>query len=620
MSAFVQASVVTFSNSPGKPQTVTMLLGDDTPVYVKATVVTLTDASGVPTATVTNTPPPISTPTVITTAGPDGVLRTITTSVLAAPRTTTMTDAHGAPTATLTEYPTYPSDPPTGSKIIKVYEVSDIAYFVGFFLPTILSGLLTIPIRMIDLSAKQYQPWHELTRVDGAIAGESLALRTSGMYGMTSSVRSLAGGQALVFLTTLLTLCSIALVPLSSEAVALKLHGNCTTTDFKGCAMTLGVFLGPARATVVLLACMAFLVILILVALRQWRSGLAANPWTIAGIASLSMNKDVRALFSSLPRGLRGRIPHSRLVEALDGKFFKLGYSADRGTPEYGIVIDHSVEPGMARTRSKLSFYLKRSRDSDRGGLEDNGTKHHLPFLMLSYTWRAVFLLFLSGVLIIILYYNNTGGDTPFERFMDTQNLGVRALFTLVGIGITFYWGSFFTSLAILSPYHVLSKKGQPAEHSVLLAPPLHALGGIWSAIRRGHPFLVVVAFTSILAEFMPILLNNVPYRLTQTYTTHTVCTWLAVGILFFMWLVIVASFFVSWPHMPVDPSTIAGAMFYVCDSQMLASFEGLSVLSKEERNRRVRDMKAEFRFGQMRGVSGVRRVGVDRVYEPVYG
>jgi len=121
---------------------------------------------------------------------------------------------------------------------------------------------------------------------------------------------------------------------------------------------------------------------------------------------------------------------------------------------------------------------------------------------------------------------------------------------------------------------------------------------------------------TSIVAEFMPILLNNVPFRLTQTYTTHRVCTWLAVAVLCVMWLVVVTSFFVSWPHMPVDPSTIAGAMYYVCDSKMLASFEALSVLPKHERDQKVREAGAKFRFGQMRGVSGVRRVGVDRVYE----
>lgn len=82
------------------------------------------------------------------------------------------------------------------------------------------------------------------------------------------------------------------------------------------------------------------------------------------------------------------------------------------------------------------------------------------------------------------------------------------------------------------------------------------------------------------------------------------------------MWLVVFASFFVSWPHMPIDPSTIGGAMYYVCDSQMLMSFEGLSVLSKEERDKRVCERGVMFRFGNIIGASGMRRVGVDWVSE----
>lgn len=455
--AFAQVSVVTLPATNGRAaETVTMLV-EDAPTWVRPAVITMTDSNGVATATVTSTPRPVSTLSVMTVTNSLGApIATITTTVLAAPRTVTLTDERGVATATHTEYPVLPTEPPTRSKILKTYEVSKAAYFVGFFLPPIVSGLLTIPIRMIDLSAKQSQPWHELTRANGAPAESSLCLRTGGMYGMVSSVRSLAGGQALVFLTTLLTLCSIALVPLSAEAVALKLHGNCTATDFRGCAMTLGVFLGPARATIALLACMVVLVVLILIALLRWRSGLAANPWTIAGVASLSMNKEVRALFSSLPRGLRGRIEHKRLIKAFEGKNFKLGYFADQhGVPEYGVVVHHTAEPTSPkspRSPSRLALYLTRSLGSERSTkLEENGTKHHLPFLMLSYTWRSVFLLFLTSLLVFILYYSNTNGDTEFEKFMATQNLGVRALFTLIGIGITFYWSSFFTSEFCLS-------------------------------------------------------------------------------------------------------------------------------------------------------------------------
>lgn len=78
------------------------------------------------------------------------------------------------------------------------------------------------------------------------------------------------------------------------------------------------------------------------------------------------------------------------------------------------------------------------------------------------------------------------------------------------------------------------------------------------------------------------------------------------------MVLVVVGSFFVSWPHMPVDPSTIAGAMYYVCDSWMLARFEGLSMMKRRDRDWHVNEMNLRYEFGEIRGASGIVRIGVD--------
>jgi hypothetical protein len=80
------------------------------------------------------------------------------------------------------------------------------------------------------------------------------------------------------------------------------------------------------------------------------------------------------------------------------------------------------------------------------------------------------------------------------------------------------------------------------------------------------------------------------------------------------MWLVIAVSFFVKWPHMPADPSTVAGSMYYVCDSWMLYSFEGLSTLKKKDRDWKVGQMGFRYGYGDIQGVSGLRRYGVDGI------
>lgn len=52
---------------------------------------------------------------------------------------------------------------------------------------------------------------------------------------------------------------------------------------------------------------------------------------------------------------------------------------------------------------------------------------------------------FITGLLILILYYENTILDTPFEHFMDSQSYGVRILFTAFGTSVGGFWDYCFS-------------------------------------------------------------------------------------------------------------------------------------------------------------------------------
>ena len=166
--------------------------------------------------------------------------------------------------------------------------------------------------------------------------------------------------------------------------------------------------------------------------------------------------------------------------------------------------------------------------------------------------------------------------------------------------------------IAVLSPYHLLEQKPQPAQRSILLAPPTNPVSGLWTAVRRRHGYLAVVALTAVLSEFLPILLSEVPFRVSQTFLVHLITTWSAVGVLGTMVLVLLCSFFVKWPHLTVDPTTIAGAMYYVTDSYMLSNFQGLSTLERKERDKGVTNLGLRYEFGRVMGLSGKTRLGVD--------
>ena len=80
------------------------------------------------------------------------------------------------------------------------------------------------------------------------------------------------------------------------------------------------------------------------------------------------------------------------------------------------------------------------------------------------------------------------------------------------------------------------------------------------------------------------------------------------------MLLVVLGTFFVRWPRMPVDPSTLGGAMYYVADSRLVDRLGGVSLMGKRGREGRVMEMGGAYEFGEVWGARGGRRVGIDAI------
>ncbi|KAK1624381.1 hypothetical protein BDP81DRAFT_437531 [Colletotrichum phormii] len=256
------------------------------------------------------------------------------------------------------------------------------------------------------------------------------------------------------------------------------------------------------------------------------------------------------------------------------------------------------------------------------------------PFIALTYWWRLLFMSFLLALFIIILYYHVTlGFRTSFKDFMDSQTFGLRFFLAALGVIIIFCWESIFISkqprlrhqrecgpmltrmlgIAIVSPYYHMGRRSQRPESSILLTRPTNGFYGIYAAILDGDIVLMLAAFMSIMAEFLPMLLANVPYNLTQTLSSHNVCSIISITILVLMMVAVGASLFIKWPEMPVDPRSIAGAMYYVNESRMLDDLEGLSQLSSFDRKKKVGELGRRYFYGALTGKYGM-RMGVESV------
>lgn len=590
---------------------------------VEAVQTVYTDAQGrlttsFYTRTVNGTPTLRTMPAVIATpVSPGDTLVTLSTVI--------PTTIDGTPTSTTvwTVVPTATSTSPansngthdTGGVAVVVYGLGLRDYMLGAFLPTILAAVIAYPFKLINVNARLMQPFHELAtaREAGGVSAEaSIFLRFYSWTGALSMPRSVTLRQPVIVISDLLVFGAALLAPIAAETVSVHVPDGCDL----GCYGSVGVTTIPGRVLEALMATMMVLLIALIVILNvfQWETGVSHNPWGIAGMASLGLNPEFRDRIQKIACDSSGSVKENMILKALAGSKYALDeywVSSSPGTVSirgYGIVVRTSNDDEKTLVKFNRPWNGKTS-----GPNNSKEKKRTQPFALLTWWGRCILLFTFSCVLIIATYYETTSLDSGFERFMDSRGFGIRFFFTALGVVIGGCMETFFRSVAIILPYQQLSKYALPAERSILLSPPTNSFYGIYSAFRRRSFFLGAVAFTTILAElFLPVTLSHVPFSHLDTYETQLVCAWLSISILALMVLVILYSFFVQWPNMPVDPRTIAGAMFYVCDSWMLGTMEGMATIGKKERDSIMRSQRLRYEFASSEGVSGKERMSVD--------
>lgn len=560
-----------------------------------------------------------------TIGGTTRVIETTSTDSLGRPTTFSYTTVEGgtpASTTVWTVVPTSTSTTPTnsngtqdtGNAAVVVYGIGLRDYILGAFLPTVLAAIIAYPFKLININARLMQPFHEMAtarEADGVSAEASIFLRFYDWTGVFSLPRSARLKQPVIVISDFLVLGAALLAPIAAETVSVHVPDGCQ----RGCFGSLGVTTIPGRVLEALMAAMMALLVALIVFLSvlRWETGVSHNPWSIAGMASLGLSPDIRDKIMKIPCPSIGSIKEKTILKALNGSKYALdeywassspGAVSTRG---YGIVVRTSDDDAK-----KLKSNEPKKGESGGPG-NSKKEKKTQPFALLTWWGRGVLLFILACVMIIATYYETTSLNSGFERFMNSSGFGVRFFFTALGVVIGGCMETFFRSVAIILPYQQLSKCALPAERSILLSPPTNAFYGLYSAFRQRSIFFGFVAFASILAELvLPVTLSHVPFSHLDTYETQLVCAWLSISILSLMILVILCSFLIRWPHMPVDPRTIAGAMFYVCDSWMLGTMEGMATLGKKERDSIIHAQRLRYEFANSVGVSGKERMNVD--------
>ncbi|KAM0211077.1 hypothetical protein ACHAQD_010407 [Fusarium lateritium] len=567
-----------------------LTIGSDGKVAKPAVTKIRTSQVAATVKTIVDAPPPV---TMVQTLADGQVVTSVTTPV-GTTRVTTM-----PPTQVIV---TDVSKPTGDTRIVveaTTHTLTQSGYFIGKFLPPLVAVLLAMAIRALNQAAQQYQPFAALTRQGGALGREAFLLSFDGWMSIYLPFKLLFNNQPLPFLTALALWASSLVAPMSSEAIGLKIYGRCSKGAIDGCALELGVSNKAAYALVGLLGAIAILLAFTLsVISRHWRTGVFANPWCAANTAALvARNPEIRPMASNDWKNLKNAVTEKR---------FSMGWFRNQeGRDEYGVVVCGEIDRDVSTAYGNVPY--------SEGMAYRPQTRRRAPqtFMALSFWYRFTFLVFLICLLGFISYYHfvDTFGDLPksLKKVMESQEFGVRFVCSALGVIVVFCMEFLFTSVAVITPFRRMAEDPQLPTRSVLVTPATNAVSGLFVALRIRDPLLFLTAFTTLLAQFLPILLANVPYSLTQTSEAHEYCSRLSIGILLVMVIAMLCSLLVKWPDLPVDPRSLAGALWYVADAPWVRGLEGIAAMSANKRKDAVQGLGGSWTYGPIHTPTGER-------------
>jgi hypothetical protein len=320
-------------------------------------------------------------------------------------------------------------------------------YFIGAYLPTLVAVLIATPMTIIAFRCRQFEPFYQLARSEGATAYHSLCVDYSSAIPSKTLFTALVRGHWVLVLTSALLFSASLLAPLASETIFIGLTGSCTSSDAGSkCGATLSVSPVVARVTEALLGIMAVLTLLVIVATHKRYFTGFSDPRSIAGLATLFQRPDVLEDFRRARLFSSNKEFHKNIASY---RYRITHYQDDDGIQSLGLVrlggSHHSETQIMLAEHSVHNAGFAESPDYGQERTDvPTKVSDNKSSLWPRYVSIATFAAILSGLLSLIVYYRKVQAPSGFETFMDSQGFGVRFLFTLTGVLVKTFWDRLF--------------------------------------------------------------------------------------------------------------------------------------------------------------------------------
>ncbi|KAM0195424.1 hypothetical protein ACHAPC_000619 [Botrytis cinerea] len=443
-------------------------------------------------------------------------------------------------------------------------------YLTASFLPLFLTIFYAIPWRILENTVRYMEPFYQLRLSSHSTESEAIHIDYESPSIFILPFKSLSRKHFMIFVTSLISLIMLAIAPLASQVMIIVESNYCVGTGLETCN-SWGIYPNFARLLEGLLGSIAiFTLFLIVMGLRR-DSGVYSEPLSLVGLAVIHRKTPLSS-------------------QAMEDSQIGLEEEIRIPSLRYTSLMTAEGETATATQESAL-LRSKRREDSKKTSLTKvlEGIKARILHICM--------LCLLCGILGVVAAYYQTSADTGFNRFMNSQGFGVRFFMTALGTGTNLLWSRVDDDFRKMDPYYQLLRGNAKPQNSILAPVHMSPYSALIPCVGRKHYLVSWISFCSILSEFLPITLANIPYSNTGTFLVLLTCFYLAMAILSLMIIGVILLLLRSRHNvksLPRKPCTIAARLEYLAptgevdDSNLLRSLDGLDSLEREERDARV--------------------------------
>jgi hypothetical protein len=219
-------------------------------------------------------------------------------------------------------------------------------YVLATYLGTVVAVILKLTWSLVFSGLKLLEPFHQLSKPDGATAKESLmADYLSASYGLSHVRHIFSGHWAMLFSTVTCILVGL-LSPLSSELVSIIATQLCDTASGKAmqCGAVWVINTATARVLQAVLFVTTISLLLVVIFNLHRKSGVFSNPSSIATIASLLSHESTRQDLAAINQASMEK----ETLAFFEHKRYRLtSWTDTHNESHYGIVnINNPTTPG----------------------------------------------------------------------------------------------------------------------------------------------------------------------------------------------------------------------------------------------------------------------------------